>query len=92
MIIVKIFVFILLLAFMLGVLSGVGLLGLAGLAKKNLNDLMRDFQGSNPNRANRAADDDTIIDVTEVELEQCPNCGTFVEHGQNRCEACGHNW
>lgn len=91
MIIVKIFVFILMLVFMLGVLSGVGLLGFANIVKRQMNGMMGDFARG----MNQSGEQDNArrekVETADVVMEECPKCGTFTEKN-NHCEACGYSW
>lgn len=87
MIILKIIVFILLTVFMLGVLGGMGLLGMANNLKKQFKNMQDDFAGHKDPK-NAKADG---AETGNVDLEECPNCGTYTEKN-NHCEACGHTW
>ncbi len=86
MIILKILLFIMLFAFVLGMLGGMGLLGFANLLKKQFTDMAGGFA---PGAT--SGQDSERVESADVVMEECPKCGTYTEKN-NYCEACGHRW
>ena len=87
MFIIKIIVFILLFVFVMGMLGGMGLLGIAGHFRKQFDGMMNDF--TKGEGAQKGAH--KTVETGDVDLEECPKCGTYTE-SNNYCEACGHKW
>ena len=88
MIIFKIFGFILLFVFMMGLLSGMGLFGASSLIKRRFEGMMRDF--ARPQNQDGGTSSERV-ETADVVMEECPKCGTFTEKN-NYCESCGHSW
>jgi len=86
MIIVKIIGVILLAVFMLGMLGGMGLLGMANSLKKQFKNMQNGFGEDETQQTTT-----TQMETGDVDLEECPKCGTYTEKN-NHCEACGHSW